>query len=252
MLPPAEAITALQALGDRHGGETVYKKLQGHLHADLVVTHAQQGQWKEALAHTNKAIRLGRDDPNMLFDRALLSLQTGDVEGYGAHCRSMLERYESSDDPAVIKWVAMAAAVRAGALDDYAELVEHVRRSVSIVGGIDGPTFRFYLGAVLVRAGRYAEAVMELEPMDHHLGAAGAKVDLPPVHYKFMLAICHARLGHQEAARRWFDTAARDTQRLLDQGATAVLWTDRLIMTLLQREAEAALSTLSPVPERSR
>ncbi|MHC4748206.1 MAG: hypothetical protein ACYS18_12965, partial [Planctomycetota bacterium] len=188
----------------------------------------------------------------MILDRALLLLQAGDVEGYRAHCRSLVERYKSSDDPAVIKWVVAAAAVRAGALDDYAPLVEHVRRSVSIVGGIDGPTFRFYLGAVLVRAERYAEAVTELEPMDHHLGAAWAKVDISPIHYKFLLAICHAHLGHQDAAREWFDVAARDTQRLLDQGATSVFWTDMLIITLLQQEAETALNTLSHVPGRSR
>jgi tetratricopeptide (TPR) repeat protein len=254
MLPPAEALTALQALADEHPGADVYRQLQGYQHASLMVANAKQGRWEEALAHASEAIRLGRDDPNMIFDRALLLLQAGDVEGYRAHCQSMMEHYESCDDPAVIRFVAGAAALRAGALDDYTRLVEHVRHSVSLVGGKDGPTYRFYLGAVLVRAGRYAEAVAELEPMDRHLGAAAAKVNFSPIYHKFLLAICHAHLGRQEAAREWFDTAAGDAQGLLgaDLGDPSVYWGEGLVLALLQQEAEAALSTLSPVPERSR
>ena len=60
-----------------------------------------------------------------------------------------------------------------------------------------------------------AEAVAELEPMDRHLGAAGAKVSFSSIYHKFLLAICHAHLGRQEAAREWFDTAAGDAQGLL-------------------------------------
>ena len=106
---------------------------------------------------------------------------------------------------------------------------------------------------MLVRAGRYAEAVPEFEQVDRHLEAAGADVGFFPIYYKFLLAICHARLGHAEAAREWFDAAAADTQQLFrtDQGASSVFWTDRLILPLLQQEAEAALSTLSSALERS-
>jgi hypothetical protein len=88
--------------------------------------------------------------------------------------------------------------------------------------------------------------------MDRHLGAAKGKVNFSPIYYKFLLAICHAHLGHQDAAREWFDTAAGDTQGLLrsDQGTTVVFWVERLVLALLQQEAETALSTLSPVPER--
>jgi WD40 repeat protein/tetratricopeptide (TPR) repeat protein len=253
-LPPAAALTALQALGDEHREETVYKKLQGHLHAGLVAPSAMQGRWEEALAHANEAIRLDGADPHTRFQHARLLLQAGDVEGYRASCQSTMERYKSCNDPAVIKWVVAAVAARAGTLDDYTELVEHVRRSASLAGGADGPAFRFYLGVVLVRAGRYAEAATELEQMDRHLDAAGAKVNFFPIYYEFLLAICHAHLGHQDAARKWFDVATEDTQQLFrtDQGASSIFWTDRHILPLLQQEAEAALSTLSPVPERSR
>ena len=53
--------------------------MQGYQHASLMVANAKQGRWDEALAHASEAIRLGRDDPNMLFDRALLLLQAGDA-----------------------------------------------------------------------------------------------------------------------------------------------------------------------------
>jgi tetratricopeptide (TPR) repeat protein len=251
-LPPAEALAAYEKLAAQHPDRTVYPTLVGRLHADLVSTNAEQGLWAEARAHADAALRLGHDEPQTRHWRGLACLGAGDAVGYRATCRAMVERYKSSNDPAVIKWAGWTAALAPGALDDYADLIAQLRRAAPRIGGPHKPAYRFYLGAVLLRAGEYREAAAELEQVNQHLQAAGAYLDFSPIYLGFLLAICHAHLGHEATARQWYEAAQADVSRLLttDQGisraARPTSWQGRLTIRLLQAEAESLLKTSAP------
>jgi len=226
----------------------------GRLHADLISPPAEQGSWSDAVARADEAIRLGNDDPYIYYQRALACLGANDEAGYRATCRAMAERYRSSSDPKVIQWVGWSAALAPRALADYGKLIERLERAAPRVGGRYGPAYRFYSGAVLVRAGRLAEAAAELELVDRHLKAVGTNVEVSPNYHRLLLAICHAHLGHEDTARQWFDAAARDLQNELQpdeentSAAQTVSWNRRLTLQLLEQEAEALLNTPSPQP----
>jgi serine/threonine protein kinase/WD40 repeat protein len=251
-LPPEEALESLQALVDQHRRSSVYRALLGKLHADLMVTNAVSGQWSTALVHANEALRLGHDDPHAWARSALLSVAAKDIAGFQASCRAMVTHYASTEDPAVVRWIALAVTLRPGALEDYAEFVNQVASVVPRVGGVHGPAYRFFLGAVLARAGRYAEAATELEQVERHMGAKGVHWDLfSPAHNRFLLAICHAHLGNPEKGRQWFSDATADAQSFLqtNPGAVVESWESGLILELLQEEAEATLVTHLEVPQ---
>ncbi len=257
-LAPAEALTALQPLADQHPGTKVYQKLLGRMHAACVFSTADQGLWIEALAHADDAIRLGYDNPEIRYLRALACLGAGDAAGYRATCRDMAARYKSSNDPDVIKWVGWSAALAAGGLDDYRGIIEQMRRAAPRVSGLHGPAYRFYLGAVLLRDGQYQAAADELEQVDRHLKATGVVgVDVSPIYNEFLLAICQAHLGNDAMARQWFDAAQVDVRNLLKpaQGetptASTTSWNLRLTIRLLQEEAEGLLNTSAPQPSPS-
>jgi len=254
-LPPAEALAALESLARQHPDSSVYPKLQSHLHTELMERNVQQGLWKEALAHVNEAFRLGDHDPLILAQRAILFWLAGDVAGYQASCAALVERYQSREDLWVVNAVVGAVAISPEALDDYSSLVEQVRRSLPLAGGVDGPAQRFELGFVLARAGHYAEAVKELEEVDRFL-ATGVRVGFPPALHKFMISICHAHLGDLEEARRWFDVAAKETEPLLQPNeatfdSSGYYWWRRSALEVFMQEAEALLKPSPSKPSHS-
>jgi tetratricopeptide (TPR) repeat protein len=238
-LPPAEALSALRQLADQHAGTTVYRKLLGGLHADLISLAAKQGLWSEALAHADEAIRLDHDNPYMRFQRALIALAAGDNARYRAECRTMVELYSQSDDLGVIQWVGSAVALAPGALEDYSDLITQLRRAASRVGETQAGAYSFFLGAVLARA-EPAEAVAEFEKAGRYVQTEGVSSDFGSIHYQFLLAICHAQLGHEDIARQWFDAAARDVQKNTPPAST-VSWNRRLTLELLKKEAQSLL-----------
>jgi len=248
-LPPTEALAGLQELAGQYPGANVFARLLGRLHAELMLSNAVAGLWTKALSHADQALRLGRDDPYLRYQRALLYLGAGDAAGYRAGCQAMMDRYHTSDDPAVIKPVAWTAALVPGALEDYTRLIEQLRRSLPRMTGSQSPDYRFYLAAVLVRAGRYEEAMVELERSGKRLETAAKDVEFNTTYFGLLRSICHSRLNQKEAARHWLDTAAGEIQSLLPDGretadsTPAVDWNRRLTLQLLRQEAEALVNT---------
>ena len=62
----------------------------------------RRGQWKEAAGDLSKLLEL---DPSGVHDHlqlAALLVETGDLEGYRAHCRKMLSRFSGTNDDAGI------------------------------------------------------------------------------------------------------------------------------------------------------
>jgi tetratricopeptide (TPR) repeat protein len=243
-LPPAEAATALENLSKEFPDHTVYRQLAGRQHLALRDEHANRGRWQQALDHATEAIRLGSDEPPVQFAHALLSLKAGDVGRYQERCHAMLNRWRSTHDPDAIRWVAAAVALRPATLDDYEALTEQVRRSMSLSRGAYGPPDRFYLGAVLFRAGRYADAADEFEGVRRYLQATGSRLSFHRAFNTLLLAICQAKLGQGDAARRSFETAATETRNLAGEP-----WGTGLILELLRAEAAAQVPAFAPLPQ---
>jgi serine/threonine protein kinase/WD40 repeat protein len=250
-LPTTDAQAALEKLVAQYPDSKAYQTLLSRAHAAQVTSKADQGLWAEALAHADEALRLGHDDPHTRYQRSLVCLGAGDAAGYRATCRAMVERYKPCNDPAVIKWVGWSAALVPGALDDYTDLIAKLGLAARRISGWHGPAYRFWLGAVLARAGRYQEAVAELEQVNQHLKAEGAFVDFSPIYLEFLLAVCHAHLGNEGAARQWYETGCADARKLLDQGPQATSWNRRLTIELLRKEAESLVNTHASQPTKS-
>src|SRR5262249_18513324 len=96
-------------------------------------------------------------------------------------------------------------------------------------------------GLVLYRAGRYAEAVRQLDQACKVHGQGGNA-------YPWLcLALAHQRLGHAAEARRWLEKSAQwikkaTREKLKDSfPPTPLQWDDRLSLELLRREAEVLI-----------
>jgi tetratricopeptide (TPR) repeat protein len=247
-LPPQEALVAIKDLATQHPETKNYQAGLARIHADLADATAGQRLWTHALAHADEAIRLGCDEPGIRHSRALLSLAAGDSTGYHASCQALWERYGASKDPAVIRWVAWSAALAPGALDDYGKLIEQVRQVAPRVGGVNAPAFRFYLGAVLARAGQYQKAAAELEQVALHIQTNGIDVNSAPFCIDLLLAICHAHLGDLDKARKHYEAARADIAKLQQAGGEAKFWKRSLTFRLLQEEARALLNPTAEAP----
>jgi serine/threonine protein kinase/WD40 repeat protein len=254
VLGPAAKEAVLNQLAVENPKTRICQALLGRHHADLAVSNAVDGLWKEAAARADQAIRVGHADPITFYQRALFALGASDAVGYQATCRTMVDRCRSSNDPAVLKWAGWSAVLAPGALDDYAGLIERLRLARDRMSGWHGPAYGFYLGAVLLRSGQYREAAAELEQVNRHFKDQGAYVDFSPIYVEFLLAICHAHLGNADVARHWFATGCANLSNLIDQeqgtatAAKTTPWDRRLIHELLRKEAESTLNPADSAP----
>jgi hypothetical protein len=106
------------------------------------------------------------------------------------------------------------------------DLAEYARRDPSQV----------FLVAALYRAGSYGDAILRADQ---------AKVErVEPLWTAWpFLAMAHARLGHHQKARELLDKSRAGARSIPLDGPS---WDDWLMMNILNREAEALLSTRHP------
>jgi tetratricopeptide (TPR) repeat protein len=252
--PQDRRLAAIRQLRDRNPESTVYQRLLGRQYVAMMNSSAKQNNWKDALDYATEAICLGSDDLYMLYDHALLCLVLEDEAGYRDVCRNMVLQYGVSDDPYVVKQVGWTVALAPGAIGEYSDLIRRLQRAAERIGGPRSEVYRFYLGAVLVRAGLYAEAVAEFEKIERNLEAKGAYVSFSPAYNKFFLAICHAHLGQMDTARQYYDAGATDVRNLFraqqeKETTSSVSWNRRLTLELLRKEAEALLKPVATETE---
>jgi tetratricopeptide (TPR) repeat protein len=167
---------------------------------------------------------------------AYLRLQAGDTLGYRQACAAMLRLFGHAQDADTANTVAWTCVLAPDAVPDPAPIVELARAAVA-----DQPANWAYLntlGLALYRAGRFEEAVQQLDQSIKESGH-GTWVDW------LFLALTHQRLNHPQEARRWWAKAREALDRALDpkgrSPATSVSWTDRIEMPLFRAEAEALL-----------
>jgi hypothetical protein len=202
------------------------------------LAHAELGHWPEA-ARDLEIRRLGPQDGFYLWYRAaLIHLAGGDRAGYRAACAGMLQHFgnaERSGEPAA--FTAWTCAVGPDALDDprpalaLAERLHHDRPKDAMIA--------MPLGALLYRAGRFAEAIARLTEAEQ----------LPtqrtsPIYGWLFLAMAHHRLGHADEAKRRLDRAAAAIDKAMTDhgsGAEPLQIQRRLTLALLRDEAAARL-----------
>jgi WD40 repeat protein/tRNA A-37 threonylcarbamoyl transferase component Bud32 len=195
--------------------------------------HAQVGQWKRAAADFEKAASAAPDKHQLWYRHALVRLHLEERDNYRRVCTGMLHRFESSNDIAAAQLAAWTGALAPGPETEAARLVTVAERAVK-----DSPRNHarlLTLGAALVRARRYDEAVRILDEAVADWGKDDTAWDW------LFLAMAHHHLGANDLARANAEKAAR----WIDKAGT-LYWSDRLELTLLRRETEGYLKQALP------
>jgi tetratricopeptide (TPR) repeat protein len=122
------------------------------------------GQWDKAIPAFRRAVELEPDgQPEARYRLAALCLYTGDLDGYHATCREMLERFGMSDDRNFIDRTAKVCLLAAA--DENRDRAIALADQ-NILGTEKHPDYRWFVlakGLADYRAGRNADAVEQLE-----------------------------------------------------------------------------------------
>jgi hypothetical protein len=93
-----------------------------------------------------------------------------------------------------------------------------------------------------MRAGRTAEAIVELQEAALLSVCQDDPDAIPPAYAWYLLAIANSQSGDHDVARQWHEKAKHWTREQMDVPSPAVIrWSRRLTLQLLQREAETLL-----------
>jgi hypothetical protein len=153
----------------------------------------------------------GRDVPALLA-RARLALDTGAAADYRAVCAALVK--ESGPHRRAVAWTC---ALGPGAVADLGPLLQAADKDAA---GKDHAALRTH-GALLLRAGRHAEALKRLDEALQERGPHATPVE------ELLLGITSHNLGHKEDAQRWLARArlwleAPRAARLAGHGLSAL------------------------------
>jgi tetratricopeptide (TPR) repeat protein len=152
----------------------------------------------------------------------------------------LLERFAESEATPAVYFTAWACSLAPDAVDDYDLALRLARRAVAQQS--DSQQYRTGLGAVLLRAGKFAEAKTELRNALEH----GEDSVSSTAYTLYLLAITEHHLGNDHAARRHLDAAEAKANAELE-GAPS--WNRRITLELLRREAA---SLIDPSPDSTK
>jgi eukaryotic-like serine/threonine-protein kinase len=196
---------------------------------------ARSGCWHEAALAFDEAIASGAGHVDAWTRHALLRRAEGDGPGYREACHHLLRAFgetglsRRADDD--IAWACVLGAVAVADESRAVRLAE-----VAATSG-PAPNRPSTLGAALYRAGRFEEAVRQLDRSVEAHGAGGMPFD------GLFLAMAYHRLGQAEQARDWLrrgTAAARAAMREANpRGGTS--WIPRLQLEILGREAASLI-----------
>jgi WD40 repeat protein/class 3 adenylate cyclase/tetratricopeptide (TPR) repeat protein len=208
---------------------------QWQLHRDRGEAHAQLGAWSKAAADLGSAASLEPDDLFAAWFRlALAQLAAGDAAGYRETCARLFAQFGQTADPE--RGLSMAW-VTCGLTNGLPNPEGPLRLAQQALEREPANARRnAVVGAVLLRAGRVAEAAARFD------AGIQANPDDPSGVISACLALCHQRLGHPDVAQRWLDRAAKvvdsDTEPARSSTARGS-WVHRLERRLLVEEARA-------------
>ncbi len=205
--------------------------------------YASRQEWDRALADFKEAARLNPTDLQPLTWTCFVWLGRHREEDYRRACSLLLARAGKVKAPLAANDAAWVCLLSPAAKVEPARLVKLAER-----GWLKEPKNANYLntlGAALVRAGRYEEAVRRLEDAIQFGDGKGTWADW------LVLALAHHHLGHPAEARRWlakavawWDGAGKDGPK--DEHGLPPDWSARVGFRVLRAEAEALLKPDKP------
>jgi tetratricopeptide (TPR) repeat protein len=222
-------------------------------HLERAVFYAEGQAWAKANADIAQAIKLKADNVRSYYLLALVRLAAHEEPGYRSACADLVEHCSRPEDPERAYWIAWTCALAPGAMRDWdrpIKLAELAFQKGPASGSNGSPSdskgpessssaCARTLGAVLYRAGRFADAAKHLH--EAYSGWENAPVNesgSTAAYTCFFLALTHHRLGDAAKARHYFDRGTELADHELKEHA---MWNRKVTLELLRREAEQAL-----------
>src|SRR5262249_5933969 len=159
----------------KRGGDKTYCLNQ------RAAAHAEAGEWDQADRDFVEAIKAGSQWDGTFTRRALLLLRAGDQAGYRQVCAAALERLGQTEDAGAAGGVAWTGALAPGGVTDYRPVIALAERAAQD----DPKSHANDLGAVLLRAGRFDDALKVLGRALEFHGRGGDGYD------RLLLAMTH-------------------------------------------------------------
>jgi tetratricopeptide (TPR) repeat protein len=232
---PAARGDAWRERGDWDRAEAAYTEAvrvrpwNAYLWDHLACFYALRGEDSLAAATYSKARRRMPDEAFLISGSSLAQLWAGDRFARQPRCSGLLVRFRETQDMLTAYNVAWASALGPGVTDDHQTLIRLAESAVANhTDNRNLPQSLRVLAAVLYRAGRFEEALQQLEQAAKARGAR-----LRPQDWAFF-AMAHHQLGHRDEALRWL-TLLRNYQPRADHLPPR----NELEVRLLRSEAEA-------------
>jgi len=195
----------------------------------LTNDYAGRGLWDKAKDTLTNATARG---PVPLAARhwdALFALRGNEPAKYRGLCDRLLKRIGPDPPPELANGVAWVCALAPDGVADYARATQLAELAVKKADVPDRANVLNTLGAVLYRAGRFKEAVAQLDEGIRARDNIGVAQDW------IFLAMAHHRLGAKEKAHAFLDKVAKHQAGLNGRG-----W-DYLELEVLRGEAQALI-----------
>jgi serine/threonine protein kinase/Flp pilus assembly protein TadD len=192
--------------------------------------------WARSAREFAEARRLMPDQAGIWNREAISQLAAGNRQSYRQLCQEMLDRFSDTQDPLTATDVVDACVLEADAVPDPSQLIPLAQVAARLNRGAGR-----MVGAASCRAGRYEDAVRQLED--------AARLLQPRCREWCFLAMAHEHLGHTaeaerclKAAARWLAEASQPTTETLQY--SQLVWggfTERYELPLLYAEAAALI-----------
>jgi len=205
---------------------------------DRALLLGHRKRWAEALDDLRFLIRHEPDDTMHWLRAAPLFVVTNDIEGYGEHCRAMLERFGGDDRGYVLERTAKSCLLLPDALDNMQPVFSLAEKAVLFDPTANYmPYFNTARALARYRAGQFESAVRIAE---QNSSDAERFTYLPELN-RVVLSLAHFGAGKPAETRRLLQSAAAKIDASL---VTVDLsnWHDVLINDILRQEAEKLLA----------
>jgi tetratricopeptide (TPR) repeat protein len=235
--------------------------------------YAEMGRWSEALQAFAKAVDSGSPGDQIRYWQALAHLGANERQEYGKACTGLLQRFGQTEDPQTANRVAWACVLIPEAVPDYDQPIKLARKAVT-----RDPKQALYLntlGATLYRAGKYRDAIEQLEAAGLALqpvrgkgipapgeefprpGRSPEGDELQPVaaHNRLFLAMAHQRLNQPEKAQQYLREVSQPIEKAIvpkrpeergEERGSVLSWEQRLELQVLYREAGILIPETKP------
>jgi WD40 repeat protein/tetratricopeptide (TPR) repeat protein len=162
---------------------------------------ARGNRFAEAAEDFGRAAELAPQELRHNSSRAATYLLMGDKARYGQLCRDALDRLTKEATSSDVNTVVWLCALAPDAVSDWTAVLRRAEQMVADVP--NDANLKDTLGALLFRAGKYAEAVRVLE------ATVRADKEDAMTTTPLFLAMAYQRLNRPEDARGWLDEARR-------------------------------------------